>query len=87
MKAEFMVPGDYLDLDAIPDARERNRLLDEIEGMGYQLSSRGILGLVETCEECDGDGRDPKNDARNCRMCDGSGTTIDEGRGKKPFWD
>ncbi len=87
ISAEFLLPGDNINLDDIPDARERNKLLDEIEGMGYVLNSRGTLGLIETCEECEGDGLDKRTPDRNCRMCAGSGTTIDEGRGKKPHWD
>lgn len=87
IKADFLCPGDYVDFDAIENVFERNNLLDEIEGMGYLINSRGVLGLVETCENCDGDGLNNQNNDRNCRMCDGAGVTIDEGRGKKPHWD
>lgn len=82
---DHYVPGDYIDIDAV-EVANRDELLNGLEGAGYQLSSRGILGLIETCENCDGDGLDNGKD-RNCRMCSGSGVTLDEGRGKHPYWD
>ena len=79
-----IVPGDRLDLDDLDDAI-RTQFLDEFEGMGYVLLD-GVVGEVDICTACDGEGLDKKSQ-RGCIQCDGMSMTVDCGRGKKPFYE
>jgi len=80
-----LAPGARLDLDEIEReyGREyRNILLDELEGRSYEISSDGIIGHVDVCPDCDGEGLD-KHD-RECPTCEGYSMVEDYGKGKKP---
>lgn len=78
-------PGDVVDVNHFENTHGpalKRELLGELEGRGYVLDSRGVVGEVEICSACEGDGAVR---GKGCGMCDGNGTTIDSGRGKKAF--
>lgn len=78
-------PGDVVDVNRFEDEHGcllKRVLLDELEGRGFVLDSRGVLGEVAICSKCDGEGQ---LKGKCCAQCDGESTTIDQGRGKKPF--
>ena len=81
---ESLEPGDTLDLNDFEDTHGvalKRVLVDELEGRGFVLNSRGIVGEVSICSTCDGDG----GDERACRLCDDYGVTVDFGRGLKAY--
>ena len=78
-------PGDVVNLDSFEASHGpalRRDLVDEIEGRGFVIDSRGILGEVSICELCNGEG---ELKGRACPSCDGYSTTVNYGRGCKPF--
>lgn len=78
-------PGDVVDVNRFEDENGtllKRLLLDELEGRGFVLSSAGVLGEVSICSKCDGEGQ---VNGRCCTFCDGEGTTIDQGRGRRPY--
>jgi hypothetical protein len=77
-------PGDTVDVNNFEELHGtalKRQLLDELEGLGFVLDSRGTLGEVSICSKCSGDGGDTKA----CHLCDDYGVTVDYGRGIKPF--
>lgn len=79
-----IAPGDRLDFDAI-DEDVRQEFVDEFYGQGFTVSSDGIVGCVEQCPECDGEGF--LDGGRECRSCDGFSLVCDFGRGLRPYRD
>ena len=78
-------PGDTVPLESIENeygAELLGLLLEEIEGRGFVLNSRNVLGEVSICSLCDGTGT-MKN--RGCPQCDGYSTVVTFGRGHMPF--
>ena len=80
---DALVPGDRLDLDTLPEEL-RQEFLDEFEGLGFTLSSDSIVGSVEVCPSCDGEGVH-KSTQEACRKCDGYSLCVDRGRGLEPY--
>lgn len=77
-----IAPGDRLDFEDIPEDI-RQDFLDEFFGQGMLLSSRGIVGCVEICPTCDGDGQ--LAGGKECRRCEGYSQVVDWGRGLEPY--
>lgn len=80
-----IAPGDVIDVNVFEDMHGpqlKRELLDEIEGLGFVLDSRGTLGEVSMCDACEGEGH---LSGRACGTCDGYSTVVDFGRGKKAF--
>lgn len=78
-------PGDFVNVDGFEDDYGpdlRRDLLEELEGRGFVLDSRNILGEVSFCVRCEGVG---EIKGKCCSLCDGHATTVDFGRGVKPY--
>ena len=76
-----MLPGDRIDPDEMDPSE-----LKELELSGYVISTRGILGCIEMCPTCEGDGIVVSNgNEKGCRDCDGSGNVVDFGEGMEPW--
>lgn len=78
-----LLPGDRINLDGLKDDFRR-ALLEELDAQGYTINTRGVLGEIMICPECEGDGT---NKYKSCDKCDGFGTVVDYGEGLKPFRD
>lgn len=77
--------GDVVNVDAFEaeyGSQQRRVLLDELEGRGYVLDSKNVLGEVAICAKCAGEG---EIKGRCCVTCDGFSTTVNYGRGAKPY--
>ncbi len=79
-----VAPGDRFDLDSIaPELRDS--FLTEFEGQGMVVNSSGVVGCVEMCPDCDGDGQ--LKGGRECSACEGFSLVADFGRGMVPYRD
>lgn len=77
--------GDVVPLDQFETEHGsllKRLLLDELEARGFVLDSKNVLGEVEICGRCNGDG---EVKGKCCSLCDGYSTTINYGRGAKPY--
>lgn len=73
-------PGEHLDIDLFGDNHGRAAALELIEALeinGYTVNGNGKVGLIQLCDECDGEGLD--DDGNDCPICEGYSSIVDYG--------
>jgi hypothetical protein len=78
-------PGDVVPLDSFGEEHGpmlKRLLLDELEARGFVLDSRNVLGEVQLCTRCEGEG---ELNGKCCQLCDGYSTVVDWGKGLRPY--